>query len=250
MIGLVFLFTFVVAGLFNGSWGRIEAVAWSRPQLSRLGLMLALSLGALFINPYGYHLVFYPFNLAFRQTLNISHISEWQSVDFHIIRGKVMFLLLASTTVLALVSKRRWRLDELAFLITGFYSALTYSRFLFLAAIVVTPILASKLDLLPLYRRDLDRPALNAVIIALIVAACLWRFPSQDFLMKDTIAAYPVKALPYLANFRAKGQVFTDYMWGGFLIWNARQIPSLSIPALTSSSTTGRLETTSMRSTC
>ncbi len=225
IIGLVFFFIFIAAGLFRAQWGRIEAIPWTKSQLFRLGLAFVLSLAALFVNPYGYHLVFYPFDLAFRQTLNISHITEWRSLDFHAVRGKIVFLLLASTIVLALVRKRRWRLDEVAFLLVGFYSALTYTRFLFLAAIVLTPILANELEFLPPYRAELDRPALNAVILAFLLAVCVWRLPSQEFLLRDTVASYPVKALPYLQQFHPEGRVFNDFLWGGYLIWNVRQIP-------------------------
>ena len=58
------------------------------------------------------------------------------------------------------------RLDELAFLLIGFYAAMTYSRFLFLAAIVLTPILAKELDFLPPYQPAIDKAWLNAVLIA------------------------------------------------------------------------------------
>ena len=225
IIGLVFFFVFIASGLFKGQWGRLEAIPWTRSEVSRLGLVFLLSLAALFVNPYGYHLVLYPFDLAFRQTLNINHITEWRSLDFHSIRGKIVFLLLASTIVLALARKRRWRLDEVLFLLIGFYSALTYTRFLFLAAIVLTPILANELGFLPPYRPELDRPVINAVLVASLLALCVWRFPSPEFLMADTVAAYPVKALPYLQKFHPEGRVFNDFLWGGYLIWNTRQIP-------------------------
>ncbi len=225
LIGMAFLFVFIISGLFDGRWGRIEARPWTRPQLYRLGATFLLSLLALFINPYGYRLVFYPFNLAFSQPLNIRYVEEWQSLNFHTDRGKIMLLFLATTVVLALLKKHRWRLDEVAFLLIGFYSALNYSRFLFLAAIIVTPILASKLDFLSSYSPERDRAWLNAVVIASLLAVCLSRFPSQTLLMKGTVSAYPLKAVPYLRLFRPEGRVFTDYMWGGYLIWNVRQIP-------------------------
>ena len=82
--------------------------------------------------------MFYPFNFAFKQRLNVDHVDEWMSLDFHGVRGKILFGMMAATIVLALVRKRRWRVDELAFVLVGFYAAVTYSRFLFLAAIVVT----------------------------------------------------------------------------------------------------------------
>jgi hypothetical protein len=49
------------------------------------------------------------------------------------------------------------QLDELAFLLLGFYAAMTYSRFLFLAAIVLTPMLARALDFFPPYCAEIDK---------------------------------------------------------------------------------------------
>jgi hypothetical protein len=193
--------------------------------MRKLVLTGSLSVAGLFLNPYTYHLVFYPFNFAFKQRLNVNHVDEWMSLDFHSVRGKIIFLMLAATIVLALVRKRRWALDELAFLLLGFYAAMTYSRFLFLAAIVLTPMLARALDFFPPYCAENDKPWLNAVLMAVLLGLCIWRFPSRDQLMRDTIQSYPVKALNYLQHFQPQGRVFNDCLWGGYLIWNVRNIP-------------------------
>jgi hypothetical protein len=225
LIGMVLFGIFFASGLLTATWGRLEATEWTSSQRRKLILVGLFSAAGLFLNPYSYHLVFYPFNFAFRQRLNVSHVDEWMSLDFHSVRGKILFGMLAITILLALVRKRRWRVDELAFLLIGFYAAMTYSRFLFLAAIVLTPMLAKELDFLPRYRKEIDRPWLNAVIMVAILAGCVWRFPSRDYLIRDTVRNYPVKALPYLQQFRPQGRVFNDCLWGGYLIWNARNIP-------------------------
>ena len=225
LIGMVLFAVFCASGLLQGEWGRVQVVRWSPAQMRKLVLVGSLSVAGLFLNPYTYHLVLYPFNFAFQQKLNVNHVDEWMSLDFHSVRGKVLFAMLAATIVLALVRKRRWRLDELAFTLIAFYAAVTYSRFLFLAAIVLTPILAKELDFLTPYRRELDRPWLNAVLLVTIVVGCALRFPSREYLMRDTVRQYPVKAMSYLQQFHAQGRVFNDCLWGGYLIWNARHIP-------------------------
>lgn len=225
LIGMVLLVIFCGAGLFQRRWGRLEATRWTPAQMRKLALAGSLSVAGLFLNPYTYHLVFYPFNFAFQQKLNVNHVDEWMSLDFHSVRGKIIFLMLAATIMLALVRKRRWALDELAFLLLGFYAAMTYSRFLFLAAIVLTPILARELDFLPPYHPEIDKIWLNAILIIVLLGFCIWRFPSRDQLMRDTIQNYPVKALNYLQQFQPNGHVFNDCLWGGYLIWNTRNIP-------------------------
>ena len=225
LIGLAFLFVFLATGLANGTWGRVRAKRWTRSQFKKLSVITAICIGALFVNPWGSHLVFYPFDLAFRQTLNISHVQEWQTLDLHSLRGKILFIVLAATLVLALIRKQCWRLDEVAFIIIGFYSAMTYMRFLFLAAIVVTPLLARELSFLPPYRRTDDKRWLNAVIMAAGLAFAVWCLPSSQKLWSETVGQYPVKAESFLQDFKPRGRVFTDYNWGGYLIWNVRQIP-------------------------
>jgi hypothetical protein len=225
LIGMVLLSMFCAAGLLQGTWGRLQATRWTPTQMRKLALAGSLSVAGLFLNPYTYHLVSYPFNFAFKQKLNVNHVDEWMSLDFHSVRGKIIFLMLVATIVLALVRKRRWGLDELAFLLLGFYAAMTYSRFLFLAAIVLTPMLARELDFLPPYHPEVDKTWLNAILIAALLGFCIWRFPSRGQLMRDTIQNYPVKALDYLQQFQPEGRVFNDCLWGGYLIWNVRNIP-------------------------
>ena len=52
------------------------------------------SAAALFVNPYGWRLVFYPLDLALRQKMNIAHVAEWVSINFHDMRGKLVLVLL------------------------------------------------------------------------------------------------------------------------------------------------------------
>jgi len=51
------------------------------------------------------------------------------------------------------------------------------------------------------------------------------RFPTREYLWRDTVRSYPVKALSYLQQLHPEGRIFNDCLWGGYLIWNARQIP-------------------------
>ena len=225
LIGIVLFGVFVAAGLFDGDWGRLHSQRWTTSQLKKLSLVSALSVAGLFLNPYGYHLVFYPLDFAFKQKLNVAHVDEWVSLDFHSVRGKILFAMIAVTLLAALARKRRWRVDEAAFLIVAFYAAVTYSRFLFLAAIVLTPMLAKELDFIPNYRRADDKTWLNVVLMIAIASACAWRFPSADHLLRDTVKTYPVNASGYLRQFHPQGRVFNDFLWGGYLIWNYRDLP-------------------------
>jgi hypothetical protein len=225
LIGIVVFAIFIAANSFTVSKGCIENRAASAPQIKRLLVCWFASVAALFLNPYGWRLVSYPFDLAFRQKLNVANVEEWKSLDFHTPRGRIMFLCLALLFLFQLMRSRKWGLFELGLTAMGLYAGFTYSRFLFLIAILVMPALARSMAppaLAP--RRGLS--PLIAGALAFLLTCCIVgrvRHPGPDVTQND--ARFPNKALPYLAHFQPKGRVFNEFLWGGFLVWNDPQIP-------------------------
>src|SRR5437867_2412461 len=69
-LGLIVFFLIGVSGLIGGEWGRIYSQRWTPAQLRNLIITGAASVAALFANPFGWRLVYYPFDLAFKQRLN------------------------------------------------------------------------------------------------------------------------------------------------------------------------------------
>src|SRR5260370_23991479 len=63
LIGMVLFSIVIGAGLFKGEWGFVEAEPWTPPQRNRLLIIWGASLVALFVNPFGARLVFYPLDL-------------------------------------------------------------------------------------------------------------------------------------------------------------------------------------------
>ena len=51
-------------------------------ELKKRLLTLAVSLVAVFADPFGYKLVLYPFDLLFRQQSLVRYVGKWQPVDF------------------------------------------------------------------------------------------------------------------------------------------------------------------------
>src|SRR5258708_7969200 len=110
-LGLIVFFLIGVSGLIGGSWGRVFSERWSPTQLRNLIITGLASVAALFANPFGWRLVYYPFDLAFKQRLNIAHVAEWVSVDFHDLRGKLVLLLIIGLLLPALVPHPRSNLS-------------------------------------------------------------------------------------------------------------------------------------------
>ena len=224
LLGLIVFSIYLVAGLVEGSWGRVEAVRWAPAQRQRLLITLGASIGALLVNPFTDRLVAYPFDLAFRQKLNIAHIAEWASVNFNEARGIVVLVLLGAVFLSALFSRYRWKLEELLLASFALYAGLKHVRFLILAAILLAPLLAKMLDMIPPYKPEIDKPLLNAVIMACLLYFVVGRIPSSGDLDKAVSKGYPVAAVTFIKSHGLSGNVFNRYMWGGYLIFFCRDV--------------------------
>jgi hypothetical protein len=178
------------------------------------------AVAALFVNPYGWRLVYYPFDLAFKQKLNVSYVAEWAPVNFQDLRGKIVFILIAGLFAVALVRKKRWNLGEVLMLLFALYAALTHIRFLVLLGIVVAPTLAKFLDFVPPYRVELDTPRINLFVIAVAFAAMVHYWPHGASVEQSLAEIYPATASTYLKTHPPQGNVLNYYLWGGYLGWN------------------------------
>ena len=220
LLGLIVFSITIAAGLIKGKWGSVYAERWSLEQLGKLALTWIASIAALFVNPFGYHLVFYPFDLAFRQKLNISHIAEWVPVDFNDLRGKIVLGLIVFLLLTALVRRRRWILTDLLLLLFGLYSGLTHVRFLFLLGVLAAPLIAKLLDFFPPYRPELETPIVNAVVVCGMVGSMIFFWPTARQLQQSVDQDYPAGAVQYLTAHPTQGNMLNAYLWGGYLGWN------------------------------
>lgn len=225
LIGLVVYGIVVSCGFLSGVAGRVVATRWTAIQVRALLLTSLAIPPALMLNPYGYRAVLYPFDMAYRQKLNIANVEEWASIDFHQLRGKIVLALLLGLLSLALTRRKQWMLAELALVLFAFYTSLTYVRFLFLAGILIAPILARHLDFVPPYKKEADRSWLNATIFAALCAVMLYRLPSEHALAKDLNKKLPSGAVHFLQAHPGERTV-NHYMYGGYLIWSTPAVPT------------------------
>jgi hypothetical protein len=228
-IGFVFFVLFLASGLVGGTWGSIEAVRWTPNELRRLITVGAASVAALFLNPYGWRAVVYPADLMLRQRLNIAVASEWRSVSFQESAGVLVFLIVAAMLVLTLWRRRTWPLRELLFALVAIYAGLAHQRLLLLTGIVICPMLAAELSGLlfaPYDASKNNKQALNAVIMMGLVVFVVLHVPTSVKLRAAEAEHLPVKALPQLVDRCSNEHVFNQIGWGGYLIWNAREIPT------------------------
>jgi multisubunit Na+/H+ antiporter MnhB subunit len=219
-LGMILFFLTAISGLAGGCWGRIESTRWTPAQLRRLAVAGGLSVAALFVNPYGWRLVDYPFDLAFKQKLNIAHVAEWVSVNFQDLRGDLVFLLIVGVLAAALLRNRRWNLGEVLMFLFALHTALAHIRFLVLLGIVAAPLLAQLLDFFPQYHPELDTPRVNMAVMAAAIAAMVYFWPHSAAVEQSITQNYPSGAVTYMKSHPPQGNVLNYYLWGGYLGWN------------------------------
>jgi hypothetical protein len=123
-----------------------------------------------------------------------------------------------------LFSRRRWKLDEVLLTAFALWAALSHVRFLFFAGLILVPILAPRLKLFPPYQREIDKPWLNAAIMAVIVGSLILFFPSAAQLQQKVDEEYPRAALDFMQRQHLNGRIFNHYVWGGYIEWNAPEL--------------------------
>jgi len=227
LIGMAVFGIVAASGMVEGEWGLIYSGKWPAGQKRSLLVSGVLSVGALFINPTTYKAVLWPLGIFHPKSnsVAINYISELSSLDFHSLLGKVFLLFLLATFAASLFTARRWELETLGLLALALYGALTYARLVFLAAIVLTPILASRLRLLPPYERHKDKIWLNATILLLVGSVFVFAWPTERVLQEKVSETFPVSAVDYLKAHGTRGRLFNEYMWGGYMIWSDPELP-------------------------
>ena len=106
VFGMVVFVLTIASGLVEGEWGLVVARRWTSGELKKLLLAFAASVTALFVNPFGYKLVTYPFDLLFRQQSNMQNVAEWRSVDFGTGNGKLALIVILALLAGVLFSRR------------------------------------------------------------------------------------------------------------------------------------------------
>ena len=226
--GFVVMAIYIVSGTVEGHWNNVTATRWTRPQLRKLLTVFAASAAALLINPYGYKLLRYPFELLNRQQPVRDSIIEWQSVNFHSGWGKLAMFMIFALLVAAWFSPESWKLRDILLVLFALSASLTHVRFLLFAAILLVPILAPRLRLFEPYDAQKDKPWLNLAMVTAIVAMILWAYPGATQLQSNIDGQFPGDALRFIEQKRITGRLFHYYDFGGYIEFYAPEVKTFA----------------------
>jgi hypothetical protein len=195
------LVVYLCCGLKSFQFGSIEAIAWTQKQRMQLELALLGALAVLPLTPYGTQLAVYPFDMMLSQPINVANISEWRPMPFDQTFGKIFLGVAVLVVVLQLMYRFTWRLEEALLALGGAFLACIHARMLLL-----------------------EHYVLNAVLMAGVVAAMAYYFPSSQLLRGELEVYFPVKAVEYLDTHEVPGPMLNAYYFGGYLVNTGRKV--------------------------
>lgn len=225
-LGLIVAAAVLFCSVFNFRRGLLVALRWERRRSQFLALALALSAGAVFLNPVGWKQVAYPLDTLLRQPVNLSYVEEWMPLRMNSARAIGLFAVLAAIALLALIRRADLYWDEIVLLALGAWLAAEHTRMLFvfgiLAAPVLSRLLASSWDG---YDPARDLPASNAMMMLASLVIIVLVFPRPGSLAAQVAAGSPVKAVEFMNTRHLAGNMLNEYVYGGYLIWAAPRYP-------------------------
>jgi hypothetical protein len=224
VFGFVILGTHFASSLVKFQPAKVVTGPWDWTQLKKVAVYSVLSFAALFANPYGYKLVWYPFDLLLRQQANMKNVVEWQSVDFQTGFGKLALFMLFGIVTAFLFSKKPWELRDLLLIAFALWTSLTHVRFLIFAAILLVPIFAPRLHLFPKVQLDRPKALLTLGLGFVILIVLIVMLPNNSELQAIIDKNYPRKAVAFMRAKGIEGRLLHLYDWGGYLEWHAREI--------------------------
>lgn len=223
VFGLFALGVYWGSGLVEIHWGGLESRLWTEAERKHVGFVALLCFLALTITPYGTKLAAYPLDMAFSQPVNVANIQEWQPVAFELFYGKLFLFLLVGFIVAQVTLRLTWRLEEFTLFVVGLVALCLHVRFVLIFVPFFVPLLATVLAKgMPPYEAHRDPHALNAILIAGMLGALLWFFPSRPKVTAAVAEHFPVGALNYLDQHPVQGHMYNTYGYGGYLIYAAR----------------------------
>lgn len=195
-IGICLLVLYIVCGLFPLKLGVFEQEAFTAKNRNRILAVLAVSVVALLLNPYGWRLLWNPIDMILNQKVSVATISEWKPLELSSLEGIGAVAAIALMVIANSIRGHKWKLYEMAFVFLAWYSAFSHHRFTYLAAILTTPLLAT--DFMRSFCEESDEktiPAMNGVMVGGAVLVMFFMFPSETSLKDMLGKMFPLQTI-------------------------------------------------------
>jgi len=196
---------------------------WQKKLKKDFVLIFFLSILATFINPYGPR-IWHEVWLQISDSSLRWRIMEWQPALFSF-NLPLLFYIGLSTTFIWL-NRKKFDIAELVLYVFFLLQGLASVRHIPLWLILSLPMTIKAFNL---YKKEINKIPLAPVRLAKVYRLALYgslfialvsfalSFNSALYLKENRF--YPKQAIAYLKNNLPKGEIFSEYGWGGYLIW-------------------------------
>ncbi|HEX7730653.1 MAG TPA: hypothetical protein VF392_16605 [Terracidiphilus sp.] len=196
VIGLALFGLYIACGLIRWNMGSIQQEKFATPLRNKLFTVFAACVAALFVNPYGWRLLWNPFDMMLNQGTNTGAVSEWKPLTFGTLEGGAVLAAVVIFVVTSCLKSRTWKAWEMGFLLFAFFAAFDHHRFAYLAAVIVTPMLAEAIKRAEISDADEKTiPGMNFLLAAAAVVGMVLMFPSEKVLKKGLDTWFPPSLL-------------------------------------------------------
>lgn len=233
IIGFVLIGIYFISNLIDGYLKPEEDKNSAKTKIKNFIVYGLACLLASLINPFGYKILFFPFNLVNNKFL-MANVGEFMATNLQIEHPFKYFLFF--TLVVLMKSKRRLNTNELMIFILFTYMALYSVRYTTIFTILCTPILLKHLNeglSLPNYRvieklkirsnniANFDSKNKGYIWPILIVIVVLFLAKSDLLNYRFKADKYPVNAVNFILKERIPGNMFNNDEFGDYLIYKA-----------------------------
>lgn len=229
-----FFLGFLILGAYFAGWAWEYRLGQSTKET---GIFLALtaisSFAVSFINPTGWHLWITSTGLISKSFI-INHTSEYLSPNFHQV-NTWPFLVMVAVILILSWNNNRLRMHELLLLAGWTILSLYMARNIPLYAIITAPYLgvliqpllnnSIKLQRMENVLQDMEvklkgglYPIISAIIVASLFISGVRLDPAQRGNVYDA-SVFPVNATNWLRRNPQDGNLFNEFVWGGYLLY-------------------------------
>jgi hypothetical protein len=218
--GIGLLALYILCGVFSFKKGVFEQDGYSSKDRRRLLLVFLASLAALVVTPYGWRLMWSPFDMLLHVRSAVAVGQEWEPLAVNSILGMMAVAAIGLMIVANCIHGRKWKVYELAFIFIAWYSAFHHVRFTFLASVVTIPLLT--VDLVRSFYSKSDEktiPLMNALYVVGTVFAIVFFSPTEASLQNALTVEYPLQTI---ASIQPSWRTYDQDTLGGMMDFDSK----------------------------
>ena len=204
---------FLICGLFEFKFKKIEANKISKIQIKRYLIVIVLCMIGVCINIHGFKMFIYPYLNMMNSTM-ISNIAEWMPTNLNEPMHYIYFILLLFIIGTMLFSKKKFEFIDIVLLAFCMYLGLKSIRFWFYTYIIMSFVIFKYVE-----KRKMDDYTDLAIVVVSLLFIGLFIFKCNSVFTGNYSFVLNNKDIKAIKECRAE-RLFNMYDYGGDLIYN------------------------------